>query len=210
MEKIAKSGLYYPNKIARIAILGLEEVVGRNGMKVIFNMAGLPDLIENLPPENLARDFDFADFSAINGALEEMYGPRGGRVLALRAGKICFDGFLKSFIDAAGAEKLLSDNIPLNVKMSQGMPVMAKIFSETSDQLTTVVEKEDHFISIVHCCPVCYGRHTEKPACSMALGLIQASLNWVSGGKEFSVVQRTAKSVGDETCSFEISKEPIS
>ena len=210
MGKIAKSGLYYPNKIARIAILALEEVAGKNGLKIILNTAGLPELFDNLPPENMEREFDFADFSAINGALEDMYGARGGRVLALRVGRICFSGFLKGFGETAGVEKLMSPDIPLDRKLSMGLPAMAKIFSDTSDQLTTVEEVEDHFTCILHRCPICYGRHTDKPACSMSVGLIQASLNWVSGGKEFTVVQQTAHSVGDETCNFVIIKEPIS
>ena len=82
MEPIPKSGLYYPNKIARIAILSFEEVMGKNGLNAILNLAGLSNLIDNYPPDNLDRGFDFADFSAIQGALEEMYGPRGGRGLA--------------------------------------------------------------------------------------------------------------------------------
>ena len=50
-------------------------------------MAGLPQLIEGFPPDNLNREFDFAYTSAIYQALEEIYGPRGGRGLAMRAGR---------------------------------------------------------------------------------------------------------------------------
>jgi hypothetical protein len=90
MDPIPKSGLYYPNKIARIALMAIEDVMGKNGLNAILNLAGLSHLIDNYPPDNLERQFDFADFSAINGALEEMYGPRGGRGLALRAGRAPF------------------------------------------------------------------------------------------------------------------------
>ena len=87
MQPIPKSGLYYPNKFGRLTILSLEDVMGRNGVNAILNLANLPNLMENLPPDNLEKAFDFADVSAIMGALEEMYGPRGGRGLALRAGR---------------------------------------------------------------------------------------------------------------------------
>ena len=95
MEPIPKSGLFYPNKISRIALLALEDVMGKNGVNAILNLASLPHLIGNYPPTDLNREFDFADFSAINGALEEMYGPRGGRGLALRAGRATFDEGLR-------------------------------------------------------------------------------------------------------------------
>jgi predicted hydrocarbon binding protein len=209
MEKIPKSGLYYPNKISRIAILALEEVMGKNGMNAILNLANLPELIDNYPPDNLERQFDFADFSAINGALEEMYGPRGGRGLALRAGRATFANALRNFGALAGVGDLAFKVLLLPTKLHLGIPAMAKIFSQTSDQLSTVVEHPDHFRYIIHKCPVCWGRKTDKPACFIATGLLQESLKWVSGGMEFRVSQVTAHSVGDPTCDFIISKEPI-
>mgnify|MGYP001347364335 CR=1 FL=1 len=209
MEPIPKSGLYYPNKIARIAILAYEEVMGKNGLNAILNLAGLPHLINNYPPDNLERQFDFADFSAIQGALEEMYGPRGGRGLALRAGRATFDAALRNFGALAGVGDLAFKVLPLHAKLRIGLPAMARIFTQTSDQLSTVEEKDDHFVYIIHRCPVCWGRHTDKPACFIATGLLQEGLKWVSGGHEFRVTQTTARSVGDETCNFVILKEPI-
>ena len=210
MEPIPKSGLYYPNKIARIAILAYEEVMGKNGLNAILNLAGLPQLINNYPPDNLERQFDFADFSAIQGALEEMYGPRGGRGLALRAGRATFDAALRNFGALAGVGDLAFKVLPLQAKLRIGLPAMARIFTQTSDQLSTVEEKDDHFVYVIHRCPVCWGRHTDKPACFIATGLLQEGLKWVSGGHEFRVNQVTARSVGDETCDFVILKEPIS
>ena len=209
MEPIPKSGLYYPNKIARIAIMALAEVMGRNGLNSILNMAGLQALIDNLPPDNLERKFDFADFSAIQGALEDMFGPRGGRSLALRAGRATFTQGLRNFGALAGAGDLAFKVLPLHAKLRIGLPAMAKVFTTTSDQLSTTQEFEDTFIYTIHRCPVCWGRHTDKPACFVATGLIQSGLNWVSGGKEFRVVQSTAKSTGDPNCQFIVYKEPI-
>jgi predicted hydrocarbon binding protein len=98
--------------------------------------------------------------------------------------------------------------LPLQIKLRIGLPAMAKIFTQTSDQLSTVQEKPDHFIYTIHRCPVCWGRHTDKPACNYSTGLLIASLKWVSGGNDFRVMQSTAKSSGDENCQFIIPKEP--
>lgn len=210
MEPIPKSGLYYPNKIARLAIQALGEVMGRNGLNSILNMAGLPHLIDNLPADNLERKFDFADFSAIQGGLEEMFGPRGGRSLALRAGRAAFTQGLRNFGALAGAGDLAFKVLPLHTKLRIGLPGMAKVFSTTSDQHSTVAEKQDIFIYTIHRCPCCWGRTTDKPACFIATGLILAGLHWVSGGREFRVAQSTAKSTGHENCQFVVYKDPIS
>ncbi|MBI9051481.1 MAG: 4-vinyl reductase [Anaerolineaceae bacterium] len=209
MEPIPKSGSYYPNKAARISIQALEEVMGKNGINVILNMANLPDLTNELPPNDLEKQFDFADFSSISGALDEMYGPRGGRGLALRAGRATFNDVLKDFGALAGVGDVAFKVLPMHTKMKLGLSAMAKIFSQISDQVSTFEEFDDHYLYVIHKCPVCWGRHTDKPACFLATGLLHASTVWVSGGKEFKIVQTTAKSTGDETCNFVIMKEPV-
>jgi len=209
MEPILKSGLYYPNKIARIAITAIEDVMGKNGLNAILNLSGLSRLIDNYPPNNLERQFDFADFSAINGALEEMYGPRGGRGLALRAGRATFSEGLRNFGALAGAGDLAFKVLPLSAKLHIGLPAMAKIFSTTSDQHSTVEEKPDRFTYTIHKCPVCWGRVVDRPACFMATGLLQESLKWLSGGREFKVIQTTCHAAGDLNCDFQVYKEPI-
>ena len=209
MQPIPKSGLYYPNKFGRLTILSLEDVMGRNGVNAILNLANLPNLMENLPPDNLEKAFDFADVSAIMGALEEMYGPRGGRGLALRAGRAVFSDGLRSFGALAGVGDLAFKVLPLQAKLRIGLPAMAKIFSQISDQLSTVEEKDDHLIYTIHRCPVCYGRHTDKPDCYIATGLLQESLKWVSGGSEFRVNESKCIAMGDPTCEFIVYKEPF-
>ncbi len=209
MEPIPKSGLYYPNKIARIALLALEEVMGRNGLNAILNLANQSHLINNYPPDNLDRAFDFADFSSINGALEEMYGPRGGRGLALRAGRATFTNALKNFGALAGVGDMAFKVLPLSAKLRIGIPAMAKVFSATSDQLSTVEEKETHYVYTIHRCPVCWGRKTDKPACFIATGLLLSGGTWISGGKEFRITQVSAKSAGDPVCNFIIDKDPL-
>ncbi len=211
MDPIPKSGFYYPNKFALITINALEDVMGKNGLNAILNLAGLGHLIDNYPPDNLNKEFDFAEFSAINQALEEMYGPRGGRGLALRAGRATFSDGLRSFGALAGAGDLAFKVLPLHAKLRIGVPAMAKIFSQMSDQISTVEEREHEFIYTIHRCPVCWGRHDEeKPVCFVAVGLLQEGLKWVSGGSEFRVNESKCIACGDDVCEFVIQKKPIS
>jgi predicted hydrocarbon binding protein len=211
MDPIPESGYYYPNKIARIILEALEDVMGKNGLNAILNLAHLSHLIDNMPPDNLDKAFDFAYVSAINLALEEMYGPRGGRGLALRAGRAAFAEGLRNFGALAGVGDLAFKVLPLKAKLRIGLPAMAKIFSQVSDQITTVEEKENEYIYTIHRCPVCWGRQgtTDKPVCYMAVGLLQEGLKWVSGGNEFRVNESKCVAKGDEVCEFVIQKEPI-
>ncbi len=210
MEPIPKSGYYYANKFALITLKAYEEVMGKNGLNAILNLAGLSHLIDNYPPDNLEREFDFADFTAIHVALEEMYGPRGGRGLALRAGRATFNDALKNFGALAGVGDLAFKVLPLVAKLRIGLPASAKIFSQVTDQYSTVDETENEFIWTIHRCPICWGRHgLDKPVCYISTGLLQAMLTWVSGGLEFRVNESKCHAMGDPVCEFVIQKEPL-
>ncbi len=123
MSPVQKAGLYYPNKFGLITIKSLEEVMGKNGLNAILNLGGLNNYIENYPADNLDKGFDFAELSAIGVALEEMYGPRGGRGLALRAGRATFSDALKNFGALAGAADLAFVVLPLQSKLRIGLSV---------------------------------------------------------------------------------------
>ncbi len=187
----------------------MEEVMGKNGLNSILNMAGLQNLIDNYPSENLNKEFDFADYSALNGALEEMYGPRGGRGLALRAGRASFAQGLKNFGALAGVGDLAFKVLPLPAKLKLGVPSLAKIFTQVSDQKSTVSETDTEILYTMKPCPVCYGRKSDKPMCHAGAGLVQEGLKWLSGGHEFKVYEKDCIACGNDACVLVIEKEPI-
>jgi len=210
METNEKSGYYYANKFALNMLEALEEFIGKNGLNAILNLANLPELIDNYPPDNLSKEFDFADVSAINQAIEEMYGLRGGRGLALRSGRATFDNALRNFGALAGAGDSAFIELPLRAKLRIGIPAMARIFTHVSDQHSTVDEVDEYFIFTIHRCPICWGRsELDKPVCFNAVGLLEEALKWISSGSEFRVNESKCVAVGDEVCEFVIPKTPI-
>lgn len=204
-----KSGYFYPNLIARIYLEAIEDVMGSNGIKALLNLAHMPHLIDNYPPGNLSKAFDFTEFAQLNEAMETMYGPRGGRALSQRAGRKAFDQGLKNFGAMVGVADKTFRLLPLKLRMKVGLGAMAKTFSTTSDQICHVEEKEDHFLYVIERCPVCWGRHADAPICHAAMGIIQEGLNWGTGGLKFKTAEVSCIAKGDPSCDFYISKQPI-
>jgi predicted hydrocarbon binding protein len=204
------SGLYYPNKMGRILLMALEEVLGKNGLNAMLNHIGLTEYMENYPPENLERKFDFAHLTGLNVGLEEVYGVRGARGLALRAGRACFTQGLKNFGALAGAGDLAFKVLPLPVKLKLGFPALAQVFDNFSDQITQVQEFDDHYLYMIKRCPVCWDRHADRPVCHFATGILQEGLRWVSGGLEFRVAQTRCHAMGEPDCAFVCYKQPTS
>ncbi len=204
-----KSGYYYPNKFARITLEAMEDVMGQNGLNAVLNLAQLSEYIGSYPPDNLEKEFDFADITALMIALEDMYGPRGGRGLALRAGRATFADALRGFGALAGVGDLAFKVLPLNAKLKIGVPAMANIFNQFSDQVSNVYEEgADKIIYTLERCPMCWGRKADRPVCFTGQGLLQEGLRWVSGGHEFKVEMSTCIAMGEDMGRYIIYKEP--
>jgi hypothetical protein len=211
MEPIPKSGYALPNRLARITLQSIEDLLTPKGMEQMLGLAHLSHLIENYPPANLERGFDFAEMTALNLGLEEMYGARGGRGMALRVGRTAFTQALGNFGALAGVEAIAFKLLPPGRKLKVGLYALARIFSETSDQRCTVTENGGEFQFIVHRNSICWGRSgEEKPVCYMMVGLLQEALHRISNGREFRVDEAECQAAGGSVCRFVIQKDPIS
>lgn len=187
----------------------MEEVMGRNGLNALLNLTGLQQYIEEFPKNNLEREFDFSDFSNLNQGVFDVYGPRGGRGLSLRGGRATFDQGLKGFGALAGVGDIAFRILPEKTKLKIGVPAMARVFSQVSDQISRVESFDDHYLYYIDRCPVCWGRKSDHPICFVATGLLQSGLKWVSSGRDYRVQEIECIAAGSSSCVFKIDKQPI-
>ncbi len=203
------SGYFYPYRFGLILFDALEEIMGRNGLNAILNMAGLRQFITVPPPDTMEKGFDFAHISALNGALEDMYGPRGGRGLQLRLGRVLFARGLSNFGALVGASDLAFRVLPLQTKVRVGLPAVAKVFDSLSDQTSYVRDPGgEQYNYIIERCSMCWGRSVERPGGFIAAGIIEEALRWISGGRTFRVDQVSCIGMGHANCTFQVYKDP--
>jgi predicted hydrocarbon binding protein len=209
MTEAATLTLYnYPNKMGRIVLMAMEEVLGRNGINDVLNLSELSRLINCYPPNNFDLQFNFGDLGKIQNALDDLYGPLGGRGVALRSGRAAFKYGLREFGPLMGITDLAFRLLPLNEKLSTGLNVFAEAFNRFSDQRVSIEELPDRFFWHIERCPVCWGRHADSPVCHLAVGILQEAMYWVSGGKHFLVEETQCIAKGDLTCTILIDKKP--
>ena len=200
---------FYPNRMGRIILLSMEEVMGRNGVHAILKLASLTSLLDNYPVDNANREFSFSTVSTLMDMLEQVYGPHGGRGLALRIGRACFNNGVRLYGTQLGITEMAFRLLPLPAKISAGAKALAELFDSFTDQKVRVEEDGDKLLWHIERCPLCWERHAQEPACHLAVGLLQEALYWLSGGKVFSVEEKTCIAAGDETCTIVIDQTPI-
>jgi predicted hydrocarbon binding protein len=200
---------YYPNRMGRIVLESMEEVVGKNGLNHVLNLMGRGDLIGNYPPFDSKMDVSFATISGLMTQLENAYGPRGGRGLSIRAGRVAFKYGIREFGQQIGLLETAFRLLPLNAKIRMGGQALAELFNNETDQRVTIKEGEGKLLWVIERCPLCWERHTEDAVCHLAVGLLQESLYWLSGGKIFNVEETLCIARGDPTCTIEIGQTPL-
>jgi predicted hydrocarbon binding protein len=209
MEKSGPA-YFYPSRMGRIIFLALEEILGRSGVNVILNLAELPEFIDHYPPNTANRDFSFRVISRIHTALEVFYGAHGGRGVALRVGRACFQHGLREYGPLMGLTDLAFRLMPLQARLKVGANALAEIFNKQTDQRVHLEYKEATILWHIEGCPLCWERQTNEPACQMAVGLLQEALYWVSGGKYFSIDEISCRASGASACTIAINRTPMS
>jgi len=200
---------YLPNKLGRIILQAMEEITGRNGFNATLKLANLAYGTGYLPPDNMDKQVTFGEVSQMQSALEHLYGIPGGRGVALRSGRVCFKHGLREFGIKLGFTESTFRLLPLKTKMQTWGETLVKGFNENTDQRVKLVETESHYQWVIERCPVCWGRHADRPICHMMVGLLQESFYWVSGGKFFQVEEVDCIAKGDPTCRIQIEKGPL-
>ena len=200
---------YYPNRMGRIILLSMEEVMGRNGVNALLKLASLPSLIENYPSDNTEPAFSFSTVSSLTEMLEQAYGPHGGRGLALRIGRACFNYGVRQYSTQLGVTEMAFRLLPLPGKLHAGASALAQLFNNFTDQRVRVEDDNGTILWHIERCPLCWERKAHDPVCHLAVGLLQEALYWLSGGKVFNVEEKTCIAAGDQTCTIVIDQSLI-
>jgi len=201
MTKIPDSGVLYPNSFVHHLLLSLEDVLGKNGVKAVLNIAGQSSMIDNYPPNDMTPGVDIARYSSIIGSLDDLYGERGAQVLALKAGNMLFLETLKMAGDPLNANSDEFKVKPIEEKVEISL-VMIQKYVTRMPVSSLPRTAEGQFLYVVDKCPVCYGRTTKTPRCYLTVGLLQAAIRYGTGGLDFTVTQTKGHSCGDPSCDY--------
>lgn len=201
---------YYPNRWLRIILTSTEEIIGQNGVKSLLNLAGLPQYIDNYPADNMNKEFPFEHVGKLQQAYWDMYGRRGARAFAIRAGKKTFNDGLDSFGTVAKAARAAMKIGTLERRISLGLQFFAKFFNTVSDQVVSVDEDDENWYWHLIQCPMCTNRTSEYPVCHLAVGVLQGALeNFADANKHYRITATQCIAMGSEEGKIAIEKASV-
>lgn len=202
-------GGYFPNKLVRILLFSLEEVLGSNSLRAVLTLARLPELADQTLPPNFEPALPFAAIAQLTAAMDEMHGVRSGQQLSLRTGHALFRHGIKDFGGLLSVADVAFRILPLSFRVRLSMEVLGEILNRYSDQRVRLTETPECYLWIMERCAICWGLQTTYPVCSLVTGLLTETLYWASGGRSFQVEEVTCIGLGDPACMFRIGRMPV-
>jgi hypothetical protein len=200
---------FFPNRMGRIVLLAMEEILGHEEANAVINLSDLTNYIDRYPAYNQDLKFPFEHISRLQTVLERTYGPRAGRGLSLRVGRACLKYGLRGFGSELGLTNLDFRLLPLPTRIKVGCEALAGLFNQYTGQRIRLEVDQKHIIWNIERCPLCWERQADDPCCTLAVGLLQEALYWVSGEKTFLVEEKKCIACGDLTCTMVIDRTPI-
>lgn len=197
---------FQSNQRTRIYLDAIADVIGSHGLMALLRLAGLSKWIDHPPAYDETLGVDFADFAQLNTTLEMMYGPRGGRALALRAGRASFNEAIEQLGSKMGLAGAALKALPANMRVKALLEALAKGTEQHSQSQVTVRKDGDRYLYRISPCPACWGRSdVDHVMCHSTVGFLLQALNWAGVGDEFQVEECTCAAMHtaeDATCEF--------
>ncbi len=201
--------LFARNTLGYVTFKSCEDILGHGGVNSILTRAKLEHYIDNYPPNNLEKAFPYREYAAFMKAIDEIYGPRGGRVMGMRLGRASIINIINNSNLLTELTDITFKLMPLALKVKLGLFVFAKALNSVNEGTAELVEHPNDFHFVVRNCPTCWGRSGEStPICYADVGLLKGGLYWLTSGKEFDIREIKCHAMGDETCTYLVPKKP--
>ena len=201
--------IYCSSEMGQLMAEGVEEIIGPVGFQAVLNLAKISHLYHRGPEEDQVSILPFADLTALQDALEEAYGPRGGRGIALRAGRAAFTHLVQRHEAELGWSGIAFRLQPTQMRLTTGLKDLAGLLSRLCET-EFVVEVDPRCWRLrVELCPFCWQRSASEAVCHFLVGLVQEYFAWASSGKYHPVAEVECKAAGSAACVLQIEKTPL-
>lgn len=198
------SGKTIPNKVARVYLDASQEVLGVNGVAAVLNYSRLSHWIASPPPDDMRRQVDYAEFSRLHAAFERIYGARAGDNLSRRSGTATFKRIRDSLGPLRGLVTIAQRALPAERKIGLILPVLARVFTQISDQQCEVSSSDEALFYTIVNCPICWGRSADRVVCHTTVGVLHEALLWINNRQPVWIREVACSARGDAFCRFEI------
>ena len=186
------------NMAIRSVVDGIHEIVGDNGAKILFRNIGMSHIYETPPDYTWEPCLTIPEQANIYNEVPNLVGLNGAIGIWRRIGYTN----LKYAVEIGHVLDAFKD-LEEKDKYQRGL----EIFCAASGKGKPVPRDDGLFDFDCPDCLLCEGYKSERVMCSVYEGTTQYVLDWAFGKGVYMIRETKCKSMGDDTCYFEIKKK---
>lgn len=190
------------NQMVQVVLEGVREVIDQEEISAVLAAGGLPNLGDQ-------THWTFDAFKAVLSSMEVRHGRLGLRGIAVRVGRASFAELVKVYGSDGGFEEPEYRLLPVRKRARVGLEKIAAIFNCACHLRVAVDTEPDAWVWTIANCPSCGDPQVESAVSHFMLGLLQAYLSWISGGKMFQIEEKACMADGAPNCIIHIHRLPI-
>lgn len=198
--------LYYVNALLFQTMIGIEDVLGKNGLTAVLRESGLERYIDNPPPNDLGKDILAREFAQLNAAVETFTG-RAGKGMLRRIGRSAFDWASKEQMGTMGLANLALKALPQKLRMQAVLMGIKKGLINNLDYSKIDIAFQDGtHIFTNYTNAISHLRTSDGPVCHLLVGSLSQAMAFATGKswQDFDVVETECRATGAAACRFEI------
>lgn len=188
--------LHMVDAYIRWALMAVEEVVGKPGLKVVLRENDLERFSEDFLAEKfgVSSDITYQDYANLY-----RIGRLSTRYAIEKQGKLynAYNAVTRAAVRV----------MPLEQQISTGLDNLingfVKLWQEYSEN--AIVEKEDRSETFAYINANCAGKQADEPICHQTTGMLLGTFEWLTG-KKIGLEQVACRAMGAEACVWEIDK----
>jgi predicted hydrocarbon binding protein len=198
---------FISNMTFRVVLLGIQEIIGNNGLKTVLNYSDLKKYLVDFPPNDHEKNSCHAsEVAAVDKGVAEIFGDNGGAAILFQVGRMQAKWGLEENPDTVTtARALLAGKDEFETAKTALELAAAVVAAETQSKAWVEADGKDllyHIDENTHS----FGIKSDRPACSVTSGFVTGIVQWATGKNDWIGREEKCMAQGAPFCTHRLKK----
>jgi predicted hydrocarbon binding protein len=196
------------NKAYRVILLGVNEIIGKNGLKSVLNYSGLAKYVDNLPANNNEKTGPkISEVAKLSDGIEQIFGKNGARAILLQVGRMQAKWGLDENPDITKAALAAMSGMSEGDRARVVLNYTADTISKQLNTETWIEQEGDVYFYKDKAATHCFNRKSDVPVCHTTAGFVAGLVAWAVGNNGWKVEEIGCMAMGEVLCTYRIYKD---
>ncbi len=198
---------FISNMTFRVVLLGVQEIIGKNGLRTVLNHTNLKKYLDNLPPNDHEKNLCLAsEVAAMDKGVADIFGKNGGAAILFQVGKMQAKWGLEENPDTATAARGLFAGKDEFETAKTALDLAAGVVAaETESKVWAEADGADilyHMDEDTHS----FGIKSDRPVCYVTSGFVTGIVQWATGKNDWIGREEECTAQGAPRCTHRVKK----